>query len=79
MANFSEWIINGANVKLVKNNTNGLYVIEITTNTNFKFSLTLTDSDWMNYKTGNFFALQEISQKQSEVGVQFEPKNNIEK
>jgi uncharacterized protein YfdQ (DUF2303 family) len=78
LANFSEWIINGANVKLVKNNTNGLYMIEITTNTQFVFKLTLTDSEWDSYKSGNFFALTEISQKQSEVGVQFEPKNDIE-
>lgn len=77
MANFSEWKIEDAKILLVKNNTNGLYMFKIWTKTGHKIELDLEDPETRIYQSGNFFALTKISQKQSEVGVQFKPKETI--
>lgn len=76
--NFAEWIMANATIRLVLNNTNKLYMLHITTNTGHVIRLTLTESDWVNYKEKNFKVLTKISEKQSEIGVFFQPLNNYD-
>lgn len=71
MSNISHWKMNESEITIELNNDTKEYYLLIKTNTGYVISLKLKDSD--RFVKDNFSQLNYITQKQSEVGVHFEP------
>ncbi|MHA2278142.1 MAG: hypothetical protein ACXAC2_20370 [Candidatus Kariarchaeaceae archaeon] len=77
MSHYSEWKMQGASIKLIKNNLNGVYSFTIWTGTGYKFELILEEPTTQVYQSENFHELNRITQKQSEIDVAFSPRTSL--